>query len=205
MLDETRPVPGFELELADGTRARLRPLVRADRDRLEKGLAELSRETLYRRFFQPVTELPDRELDRLADVDQHDHIAWGALDIDNPGFPGIGVARCARTESDPGVGETAITVVDRYQGVGAGTALLATLSVVANEKGIRTLRSYTLTENTRFIDFLRHLGAYPVPEGDGTERLDLPAWRADDRLPSNRCAEIFRKRLMEIEDKLLPQ
>lgn len=205
MLDRTRPSSGFEVRLADGTRARLRPLVREDRDRLERGLAELSPTTLYRRFFQPVTDLPVRELDRLADVDQHNHIAWGALDVDNPGFPGIGVARCARTDTDPGIGETAITVVDRYQGLGAGTALLATLSIIAGEKGIRTLRSYTLTENTRFIDFLHHLGAYPVPEGDGTERLDLPTWRADDRLPSNRCAEVFHKRLLEVEEQLARQ
>ncbi len=159
--------------LRDGTRALIRPIRPDDKWRLQEGLQQLSPQSRFLRFHAPVERLTDAQLRYLTEVDGENHVAWVALDPDAPEEPGMGVARYARLADEPDVAEAAITVLDRYQGRGLGTAFLELIARSAAEHGIRTLRNYVLAENDAMLDILESLGATRVDEGDGVCRVDM--------------------------------
>jgi GNAT superfamily N-acetyltransferase len=163
--------------LRDGSRALVRPVEPGDAARLRRGLRELSPHARYLRFHAAVDELSDEQVRYLTDVDGRDHIAWVALDPDDPDAPGMGVARCIRLADEPEVAEAAVTVLDRYQGRGVGTLLLDLVSRSAAREGITTLRSYVLADNAAMLRVLEEQGATKVDDGEGVFRLDLPLER----------------------------
>ena len=61
--------------LNDGTAVRLRTITPDDAPLIREGIAKLSAESRYLRFFSPAPVLPDAVVQKLADVDGHDHIA----------------------------------------------------------------------------------------------------------------------------------
>jgi RimJ/RimL family protein N-acetyltransferase len=165
--------PLHEVVLRDGSRAVIRPIRPEDRDRLQAGLARLSERSRYLRFHAPVRRLSPEQLRYLTEVDGVDHVAWVALDPDDPSEPGMGVARYVRLPGEPTVAEAAVTVQDRYQGRGLGTLLLELLSRSAVANGIETLRNYVLAENTAMLEVFDALGASRVDEGGGVYRVDM--------------------------------
>jgi RimJ/RimL family protein N-acetyltransferase len=177
--------------LRDGTRALLRPIRPEDRERLARGLAEVSPETRYLRFHAPVRRLTDQQLDYFTNVDQRDHLAWVALDLDDLDAAGMGVARCVRIADEPDVAEAAITVHDRYQGRGLGTVLLGVLARAARDQGIRVFRNYVLAENEPMLKLLDDLGATRSLEDSGAFRVDVPIGDPDD-LPETPAARALR-------------
>jgi GNAT superfamily N-acetyltransferase len=140
--------------LRDGTPVVVRPIEPADRDRLRAGFERLSPESRYRRFFSPVNELSERDLDYLTHVDHHDHEALLAVPPD--GGPGYGVARFVRTA--PEEAEPAIVVVDAWQGQGVGGLLLDALADRAREEGVARFRAPVLARNEESLRLLRRLG-----------------------------------------------
>ncbi|OFW50083.1 MAG: hypothetical protein A2146_08950, partial [Actinobacteria bacterium RBG_16_67_10] len=130
--------------LRKGTRALIRPIRAEDKEALADGLARLSSESRYRRFLRPVTSLNERELKYLTEIDYTNHYAWVAMAVDEPGEPGLGVARYIRDPLDPEVAEAAVAVVDDHQGQGLGTMLLRVLVAAARENGIHTFRGWVL-------------------------------------------------------------
>ncbi len=172
---------GFHATLLDGTPVRLRPVTAADKWRIEEGLSRMSPGSIYHRFCRNVAALSSRELRYLTEVDQVRHIAWGAVDPEDPEERGLGVARLVRDTEIASRAEGAVTVIDPYRGVGLGTLLLATLCALGRRQGIRTFRACILPENQRVIDWFRRLGARTVQEDPTLILLDLdlsePAWR----------------------------
>jgi RimJ/RimL family protein N-acetyltransferase len=166
------PTP-HEVELRDGTRVLVRPILPEDKDRLRRGLALLSPRSRYLRFHSPVTAITDQQLRYLTEVDYRDHMAWVAIDRDRPADPGMGVARYVRLPDEPAVAEAAITVADDYQGRGLGSVLLRVLGRSATEQGIRTFRSYVLDENVAMRRIFDRLGARREREEAGVWRIDL--------------------------------
>ena len=165
-----------DIELRDGTRVRIRPITPQDRERLRDAFDRLSPRSRYLRFLAPVTELSSDMLDYLTQVDYHDHFAWGALALDQPGQPGIGVARYVRLSDEPEVAEPAVAVADEYQGRGLGTVLLYTLADTATDHGIKRFRALVLAENEGMINVFREMGA-TVRRAGGTNveiEVDLP-------------------------------
>jgi GNAT superfamily N-acetyltransferase len=110
-------------ELADGSRVTVRQIGADDRSRLVQGFAQLSIESRRRRFFTPITELSDAELDYLTNVDHHAHEALVAFDL--AGGEAIAVARWVRTA--PEEAEPAILVADAWQRKSLGRQLLGLL------------------------------------------------------------------------------
>lgn len=159
--------------LRDGTRARIRPIRPDDKDRLREGLKQLSPRSRYLRFHAPVDRLTEAQLRYLTEVDYDDHVAWVALNPDEPDEPGMGVARYVRLTDHPTIAEAAVTVLDRYQGRGLGTVLLQILTGSAREHGITTLRNYVLAENTSMLEIFDVVGAHREPESGGVYRVDV--------------------------------
>lgn len=172
-----------EVRLRDGSRVWIRPIRPSDRPLMEQGLRWLSPRSRYLRFHTYVSRLTNSQLDYLTDVDHHDHEALVAIDPDGEGQPGVGVARYIRLEEDPTVAEAAVTVIDAYQGLGIGTALIGRLERLAWERGIRTFRNYVLAENQAMLGIFSQLEGRFEAEGSGLYRVDVPIPAEDDELP----------------------
>lgn len=186
------PPEPIEVTLRDGTRAWIRPIRPDDKDRLQEGLQRLSPESRYLRFHTGVDRLSESQLRYLTEIDYADHMAWVAVDTDQPGTPGMGVARYVRLPAEPDIAEAAVTVIDEHQGKGLGSVLLNVLSRSAIEHGIRVLRNYVLVENEAMLRLLDELGAQRHDEGDGVYRVDMPL-PADPRdLPETPAKGVLR-------------
>ena len=155
------PSPGFEprvLELSDGTRVHVRPIVPEDEPLLIEAVAAMSERSVYFRFFSPMKRLPDALAHRLAVVDYNDRFAV----VGTTHKPGgkeriVGVARYDRAVGTD-VAETAVAVVDEFQRRGLGSALLAILAKVASDHGIKTFTLIVLPENQQMLGLLRKMG-----------------------------------------------
>lgn len=182
----------MRVELRDGTPAVLRPIVPEDRMRLAEGLRLLSPRSRYLRFHSGVNQLTDEQLDYLTEVDGHDHVAWVAVNPDEPDEPGMGVGRYVRLPSEPDVAEAAITVADRYQGRGLGTLLLSLVARSAIENGIRTLRNYVLADNDAMLGIFEGLPVTRSDEGHGVYRVDMHLPDDPDDLPGGPASQVLR-------------
>ena len=163
--------------LADGTRARLRLLRPTDKDELARGLARLSPESQYLRFFTTKVRFTEAELRYLTEFDGWDHLAIGATEIDDDGNEtnGIGVGRFVRLPDEPTVAEPAVAVVDDRQGQGLGTMLVRRLMEAAAERGIHRFRSEFLAKNTPMRELFEHVSSQTAFTRDGaTVRAEFP-------------------------------
>jgi hypothetical protein len=79
------------LVLADGRRSKIRPIEREDRDRLRRLFMRLTPGSRYRRYLSPKSELTERELAYLVDIDHVHHEALAAVDETDGTF--VAVAR----------------------------------------------------------------------------------------------------------------
>jgi len=164
-------------ELADHTHVLVRPLLHSDRHELAIGYEHLSAEARRLRFFSAPARLSDADLEYLTNLDYHDHFAWAAFAIDEPGQPGIGVARYIRDPTHPSHAEVAVTVLDDYQHRGLGTLLLEMLADHARRNGITTFVSHILWDNREILETLAAAGARIEPEEPGVARvaIEIPA------------------------------
>ncbi len=188
-------------KLRDGTRVLLRQIRAADRERLARGVQELSPASRYLRFRRNLERLSDEQLTYLTEVDHHDHEAIVALDLEHLDRPGVGVARYIREPFEPQVAEAAVTVADAYHGQGAGTMLLGALAGRARAEGIETFRNYVLDGNHGMLELFDHLGAQRALETDGLWRVDLPLPTGEDDVPDAPTGRAFLA--MAQEDRTL--
>jgi GNAT superfamily N-acetyltransferase len=155
----------------------IRPIARTDRQRLAEAFSELSEDTRRRRFGGLASQLGARELDRLTDVDHHEHEALAAV------APGdgriVGVARYIALPDDPGAAEVAIAVDDEWQGRGLGRRLMRRLAERASDEGITRLLAYVGADNRPVLGWIaRAGGVVTAHDGDAivyTIPLDRPA------------------------------
>jgi nucleotide-binding universal stress UspA family protein/GNAT superfamily N-acetyltransferase len=149
-------VKSLRVSLPDGAAAAIRPIEASDREALRAGFERLSPESRYRRFFTPMTNLSDRDLDYLTKIDHRDHEALIA--VDETGRNIVGVARYVRT--GPEEAEPAIVVADDWQGRGLGQRLLTELADRAREEGVQRFRAPVLAENDAALRLLGSLGEH---------------------------------------------
>jgi RimJ/RimL family protein N-acetyltransferase len=167
----------LEAILEDGTRVRFRPIEPADKKWLQRGVAQMSPESRYRRFFSPMDHLSDEQLAYFTEVDQVHHVAWVATLPDQREAPAVAVARFVRLPDDPTSAEAAVTVIDPYQGRGIGRAILAVLTAEAIRLGVKRFTMYVLSQNEAMMKVLHDAGAVvdSVHEGVYQTHVDLPA------------------------------
>lgn len=148
----------FDFKLRDGRRVRIRPVVPGDEALVADGMARLSPRSRFYRFHRPVDQLSAEELGRLTATDGSNHVAWGAIALDEPGMPGVGIARYVRGREEPTRAEVAVTVVDDFQGAGLGRILAQTLALTALENGISRFVVRVMPSNTAGLRLLRRFG-----------------------------------------------
>ncbi len=164
--DRSRSAAGDRLELEDGTRLTIRPVERQDRDRFRSLFARMAPESRYRRYFSPKSELSERELSYLVDVDHVHHEALAAVDERDGSF--VAAARYVQPPDQPGVAEVAIEVADDLHSEGIGTALALRTLERACANGFTRIVATTLRENAAARALLRHLNFRPRA-GSGRE------------------------------------
>ena len=190
--------PGFigrrsaVVALRDGTPVLIRPIVAEDKERLRDGFARLSPLSRYRRFMSPIDELTPDMLRHFTEVDYVDHFAYVAILAEEPGQPGIGVARYIRLPEDPTVAEAAVTVVDEYQGRGVGTLLLEALGAVALQNGIVRFRGYAVDDNRPMLDLMTQMGADVEHDSPGVHRIEVDLPRQARGLKRTPLYRVFR-------------
>jgi RimJ/RimL family protein N-acetyltransferase len=151
---------GFQprtLELTDGTKVLVRPIVPEDEPLLHEAVAAMSERTVYFRFFSPLKRMPDALAHRLAVVDYNDRFALVATDKPRAKERIVGVARYDRVVNTD-VAEVAVAVIDEFQRRGLGSALMTILGKVATEHGIKTFTLIVLPENQQMLGLLRKMG-----------------------------------------------
>jgi RimJ/RimL family protein N-acetyltransferase len=147
----------------------IRPLSRADRDRLAVAFGRMSERSRLRRFLGPKPKLSSAELSYLTDIDHVTHEALAAVDPDDGSI--VGVARYALEHDTPGTADLALFVVDAWQGQGIGTMLGRRLLSRADANGIARLTATTFADNRAARAVLRKLGFSTVGIGAGVVEL----------------------------------
>ncbi len=161
--------------LDDGTPVLFRAIRPDDQERLQRLFYRLSPESLYLRFFTPMTRPTQSLLRRLATVDYTDRLAIVAVIDDEI----VAVARYDRVASqapaalgtDPGEAEAAVIVEDAWQGRGIATRLLWRLSAAAVDRGVHTFTGSILAQNRSMMRLLPELGENLSVELSGGEYL----------------------------------
>jgi GNAT superfamily N-acetyltransferase len=149
----------LELEphtLKDGTQIVIRPIRPDDAGDLQDTFQRLSTESIYLRFHSIKKELPDEEARFLASVDYSSRMAFVAICKENDRDIVVGVARYALIDmGHPEKAESAVVVVDEYQGRGIGKLLLWRLVNYARTKGIHFLRGNLQIGNDRMLELVK--------------------------------------------------
>lgn len=148
--------------LTDGLPICIRRVRPEDEARLKAGIALLTPKSRYLRFFSGLREAPAGVLRRLVDVDDHNHIAWGALRTDMEDTPAIGVVHAFRSTDDPVEAEFSVAVIDDYHGRGLARLLTTVLLLDCRREGFERLLVHVLAENVAARSFARGLGAKGV-------------------------------------------
>lgn len=159
--------------LRDGSLVTVRAIRPTDRPLLERGFAQLSPESRYRRFLAPRSSLTDAELDYLTVVDGTNHVAFGVVIEQDGEEEGVGIARFVRQAADPTVAELAIAVLDEYQGRGVGPLLVRCLRDAAIALGVRRFRCDVLASNAGMMKLLDRFGAVVTATTGGTTTLEI--------------------------------
>ena len=145
--------------LPNGTTIYLRPLREQDFQHAEAYFHGLSPRSRYLRFMMPTKTLAQKTLDELraAMAGEHSAVTVAFVDHGAPrGEERIGGARVVPT-GRRGTCEFAISLLDAWQGRGAGVLLMKEVVHLARSRGYRRIEGQVLSVNTRMLAIARHL------------------------------------------------
>jgi GNAT superfamily N-acetyltransferase len=125
----------------------------SDRERLHQMFAGCSPETVVRRFFGRVPELPRRYLDQALGGDAARHDAAVARYGDGLHIAGL-ASLAGPSEAGPDVPELGVLVADPWQRRGVGTALVRLLLARARERGVERIAASVLPGRSRLLQVL---------------------------------------------------
>ena len=139
----TRPPRHWEADvlLRDGRTAHIRPIQPEDAELLVEFYARVSDQSKYYRFFSPMPELSERDVDRFTQVDHRDRVALVLP------WPGQIIAVGRYDVIRPGEAEVAFLVEDAHQGRGIGQLLLEHLAQAGRERGVERFVAEVLPDN----------------------------------------------------------
>jgi RimJ/RimL family protein N-acetyltransferase len=144
-------------ELLPGGRSiEIRALRTTDRDDLLAAVARSSPQSLYRRFFSAKRGFTEKEIAHFVAIDFIEHVALVAI-LKEQGQPVIaGGGRYVLVR--PGSAEVAFAVVDQYQRLGIGAALMRHLAVIARAAGLEALQAEVLADNVAMLKVFEKSG-----------------------------------------------
>jgi GNAT superfamily N-acetyltransferase len=142
------------LRARDGAPVGVRFVEPRDAEEIQSYFRSLSTRSRYNRFFGAMNELPHNVLDHFIHVGEHDEFSVVAtMNVD--GFDVIvGEARYAFHPETDSL-EFGLSIHDRWQGLGIGSALLKNLECRAAAFGAHRLFGDTLRSNESMISLAR--------------------------------------------------
>jgi GNAT superfamily N-acetyltransferase len=151
--------------LRDGRTVEIRAQRPQDREAMHAAIARISSGSLYRRFFAVRREFSDKETDYFLDIDFVNHVALVVV-ANEAGQPTIvGGGRYVVVE--PGQAEVAFAIIDGYQGLGIGSALMRHLATLGREAGLREFIAEVLSENAPMLNVFERSGLPMSTRRDG--------------------------------------
>lgn len=163
----------IDATLTDGTPVCLRRIRADDADRVRGGIAEMTAESRYLRFFSFAHRVPDVVITRLTDADPDCHIGWGTILSTHPDKPAIAAAHIIRPVCGDPEGELSIAVLDSWHGRGLARLLLSALLADNRAAGVDHVDILVLGSNSGALALFSHIGAVTAGYEDGTVRLHL--------------------------------
>ena len=143
-----------QLELGDGVRIDIRPIVPADIARIRHAFLAGDADSIRRRFLTGAPPSDEPHLHYLAEVDYRYRLALLALD---DGGDSIGIARYEGTE-DSSSAEIAVVVVPEWRNRGIGATLVRALEAPARQAGILRLVATFQPDNRAIKELLGSIG-----------------------------------------------
>lgn len=160
--------------LSDNTILFTREIRSDDKERLAEAMANLSEESVRRRFLGPKPTLSTSELRYLTEVDGHDHYAIVATPArEEEQISAVG--RFVRLADDPRAAEIAIVVCDNLQGKGLGSLLARRLADAARDRGIERLTASIASENRPALRLMARIDDRLTGQPIGSSVTDLVA------------------------------
>jgi len=145
------------LELADGSRLRLRP-IRPEDAELEKAfISRLSQRSMRLRFLSGLRDLTPQMLARFTQIDYDREMALVAIVGEGGAQEEVGVCRYI-TLPGGDTCEFAIVVADAWQSRGLGRRMMTRLMEVAAASGLTTMEGYVAADNSGMLELCAALG-----------------------------------------------
>jgi ribosomal protein S18 acetylase RimI-like enzyme len=142
--------------LRNGREVEIRALKPDDHACLLAAIERTSTESLYRRFFSVKRYFSETEQTFFLSIDFRTHVALVAL-VEENGQPAI-VGGGRYVVARPGSAAVAFAIIDDYQRLGIGAALLRHLIVLAREAGLKELIAEVLPENRPMLKVFEKSG-----------------------------------------------
>jgi len=152
----------------------VRPVRPDDRELLRRAFRQLTPKSRYRRFFSPISQLSESQLQYLTEIDYRNHFAWVGILVDERETPLVAAGRWIRMEERPETAEAAVVVVDQYQRRGIGRAVLEILAGSALKLGVREFAALVQADNLPMLRILEAIEAVPAGSDAGIKRYLVP-------------------------------
>jgi CRP-like cAMP-binding protein len=187
LVANARPVPAA---LPDGTTVTLRPVVPADRARLDEAFdGAFSAESIRKRFFSPGRP-SQAMITYLVDVDYVNHFAWIIFLDEGDGPHGVASTRYVRLRDAPDTAEISLAALDAYQGRGLGRLMLGALAASAPVGDVRRFRASVLSDNTPMRSLLDKVGAHWEFEEPGVVATTIDVGRFEGLVDASTTAAL---------------
>ncbi|WP_127714302.1 GNAT family N-acetyltransferase [Halobacteriovorax sp. HLS] len=145
----------------------LRPIQKEDKSRLVQGLSNMSAQSIHHRFLGFKKEFTDKELKYLTELDGKKNfaLAVGTLNESNE-LIGVGVGRYHALSNDPNRAEVAITIIDKFQGLGLGTILMKELIFHAKKNDIQVFEGILENANDAMKSLVKKLDGFKLSRSE---------------------------------------
>jgi GNAT superfamily N-acetyltransferase len=144
--------------LRDGRRLEVRALRPHDRPDFLAAVGRVGTQSLYQRFFAVKRHFTEKEVSFFLDIDFISHVALVATLEENGKHVIAGGGRYVVVS--PKQAEVAFTVVDQFQRLGIGAALMRHLVVIAREAGLDELVAQVVATNAAMLKVFERSGLH---------------------------------------------
>ena len=156
-------------QLKTGQSCTFRPIRSEDADELQRFVREeLSEESRFSRFLSTLKQLPPNMLVRFTQLDYAREMAVVAVVVEAGAERIAGVSRYV-VNPDAASCEFAISIGDRWQGMGLGSQLMDALCRAALDSGLESIEGEVLASNAQMLGLMRKLRFDVRPHPDDAQ------------------------------------
>ncbi|MBN1787550.1 MAG: GNAT family N-acetyltransferase, partial [Sedimentisphaerales bacterium] len=152
--------------LKDGTEIFFRPVKPTDEKALSEMLYSLSKTSVQMRYMAQTVNFPHKDVQQLTNIDYRQDVSIVGI---VPSVSGEQIVAIAQYYLDPktGAAEVAFLVQDEWQQKGLGSFLLAYLTQIAKDRGVRSLYAKVLASNKAMLAIFNNSDFDVKTEFDG--------------------------------------